>query len=54
MAYRSKQKETQAGEMADSKVRVTDNRGRYTASKDLVSLDLKRRRQRLDKLLTVR
>jgi len=42
-----------AGETADSKVRVTDNRGRYTASKDLVSLDLKRR-QRLEKRQTVR
>ena len=52
MAYRSK-KEKKAGEMTDSKVRVTDNRGRYTVSKDLVSLDLKRR-QRLEKLLTVR
>ena len=52
MAYRSK-KETKAREMTDSKVRVTDNRGRYTASRYLVSLDLKRR-QRLEKLLTVR
>jgi hypothetical protein len=46
-------KETKARETADSKVGVTDNRGRYTVSKDLVSLDLKRR-QRLEKVLTVR